>query len=159
VSKLKVARRAVLGLFAAVVLFPAIDLSVAKARPHVPLGAVSVDVAPLRRNAGDPTATWVARALPSALAWALASVGRGGAPIAVRIHYVILGSSSSGSLPGGAVPDQMVGEVAVGGISRELRAQTRYYPMAVDQPNFEQSNFWRIVQLSWAFAYWAARGA
>ena len=71
---------------------------------------------------------------------------------------MILGPSSSGTLPGGAAPDQMVGEVVVGGIAHELRAQTSYYPMAGDQPNFEQSNFWRIVQLSSAFAYWAVRG-
>jgi hypothetical protein len=158
VSKLKVARRAALGVFGAVVLFPTIALSVAKARTRVTLGGVSVDVAPLRRNAGDPTATWVARALPSALAWALVGVGRAGAPISVRIDYVILGPSTGGALPGNASPDQMIGEVIVGGIAHELRAQTSYYPMAGDQPNFEQSNFWRIVQLSSAFAYWAVRG-
>ena|SRR5271166_218587 len=72
------------------------------------------------------------RALPSALAWALASVGRAGAPISVRIEYVILGPSTGGTLPCGAAPDQMVGEVVVGGIAHELRAQTSYYPMAVD---------------------------
>jgi hypothetical protein len=39
-----------------------------------------------------------------------------------------------------------------------LRAETSYYPNAVDQPEFEQSNFDRGAQLSQAFAYWAARG-
>ena len=117
-----------------------------------------MDIAPLRDNAGDPTAAWVARALPGALAEALASVGRAGAPISVRIDYVILGPSSGGVQPGGAAPDQMIGEVIVGGIAHELRASTSYYPMAVDQPNFEQSNYNRIVQLCQAFAYWAARG-
>ena len=59
---------------------------------QVALGRVTVDVAPLRANAGDPTATWVARAL----AWALTRAGRAGAPISVRIDYVILGPSSGG---------------------------------------------------------------
>ena len=71
---------------------------------------------------------------------------------------MILGPSSSGTLPGGAAPDQMVGEVVVGGIAHELRAQTSYYPMAVDQPDYLQSNYDRIVQLCQAFAYWAVRG-
>jgi hypothetical protein len=39
-----------------------------------------------------------------------------------------------------------------------LRASTSYYPMAVDQPHFEQANYDRVFQLSRAFAYWAARG-
>ena len=52
----------------------------------------------------------------------------------------------------------MIGEVIVGGIAHELRGSTSYYPMAVDQPNFEQSNYDRIVQLCQAFAYWAVRG-
>ena len=157
-SKLKVARRAALGVFGAAVLFPAIALPGAEALARAAVGGISVDVAPLRGNAGDPTAAWVARALPGALAEALASVGRAGAPISVRINYVILGPSTGGTLLGGASPDQMIGEVVVGGIAHELRAQTSYYPMAVDQPNFEQSNYYRIVELCQAFAYWAVRG-
>jgi hypothetical protein len=41
-----------------------------------------------------------------ALAQALADVGRAGAPISVRIDYVILGPSSGGVQAGGAAPDQ-----------------------------------------------------
>jgi hypothetical protein len=41
---------------------------------------------------------------------------------------------------GGAAPDQMIGEVIVGGIAHELRGSTSYYPMAVDQPDYVQSN-------------------
>jgi hypothetical protein len=108
-----------------------------------------------RRRSDDG---WVARALPGALAQALADVGRAGAPISVRIDYVILGPSSGGVQFGAAAPDQMIGEVIVGGIAHELRASTSYYPSAVDQPHFEQSNYDRVFQLSRAFAYWAARG-
>ena len=157
-TKIKVARRAALRVFGTAVLFPAIALLGALARARAAVGGISVDIAPLRENAGDPTAAWVARALPGALAAALASVGRAGAPISVRIDYVILGPSSGGVQPGGAAPDQMIGEVIVGGIAHGVRASTSYYPMAVDQPNFEQSNYDRIVQLCQAFAYWAARG-
>ena len=155
-SNLKLTRRAALGGFGAAVLFPAIACSGAEAR--VAVGGISVDVGPLRENAGDPTAAWVARALPGALAQALASVGRAGAPISVRVDYVILGPSTGGVQPFGAAPDQMIGEVIVGGIGHPVRASTSYFPMAVDQPGFEQSNYDRIVQLCQAFAYWAARG-
>ena len=151
-STFEAMRRASLGVFGAVALACASAPVGAFALTRA-VGGIKVDVGPLRANAGDPTAAWVARALPGALAQALAEVGRARAPISVRIHYVILGPSSSGTLPGGAAPDQMVGEVVVGGIAHELRAQTSYYPMAVDQPNFEQSNYDRIVQLCQAFAY------
>ena len=137
---------------------PAPACQAAHSRLRARSSGINVDVAPLRANAGDPTAAWVARALPGALAQALAEVGRAGAPISVRIDYVILGPSSGGVQAGGAAPDQMIGEVIVGGIAHELRGSTSYYPMAVDQPNFEQSNYDRIVQLCQAFAYWAARG-
>jgi hypothetical protein len=154
-SAFEIMRRASLGVLGAVVL----------AGTSAPVGAfaltravsgIKVDVGPLRANAGDPTAAWVA--LPGALAQAQADVGRAGAPISVRIDYVILGPSSGGAQFGGAAPDQMIGEVVVGGIAHELRASTSYYPMAVDQPHFEQANYDRVFQLSRAFAYWAARG-
>ena len=109
------------------------------------VGGISVDVAPLRANAGDPTAAWVARAMPGALA-------------PVRIDYVILGPSSGEGGPAGSSPDQMVGAVIVGGVARPLRAQTWYYPAASDPATIEQSNYDRVFQLSRAFAYWAARG-
>ena len=156
-SAFEVMRRASLGVFGAVALACASAPVGAFALTRAVTG-INVDVAPLRANAGDPTAAWVARALPGALAQALADVGRAGAPISVRIDYVILGPSSGGAQFGGAAPDQMIGEVIVGGIAHELRASTSYYPMAVDQPHFEQANYDRVFQLSRAFAYWAARG-
>ena len=69
----------------------------------------------------------------------------------------ILGSSSGGQGPQGTSPDQILGEVIVGGVARPLRASTSYYPMAVDQALVEQSNHDRVSQLVQAFAYWAAR--
>src|SRR6516225_7407570 len=53
-------------------------------------GAIRVDVAPLRANAGDPTATWVERELPRRLAQALAGRVPKGATLTVRIDYLTL---------------------------------------------------------------------
>ena len=156
-SAFEVMRRASLGVFGAVALACASAPVGAFALTRAVSG-IKVDVGPLRANAGDPTAAWVARALPGALAHALTDVGRAGAPISVRIDFVILGPSSGGAQFGGAAPDQMIGEVIIGGIAHELRGSTSYYPMAVDQPDYVQSNYDRIAQLCQAFAYWAVRG-
>jgi hypothetical protein len=52
----------------------------------------------------------------------------------------------------------MVGAVIVGGVARPLRALTWYYPSASDQVMIERSNYFRVLQLSRAFAQRAARG-
>jgi hypothetical protein len=97
--------------------------------------------------------------MPGALAQALAEAGRPGAPISVRIDYVILGpNTGNAGGPAGSSPDQMVGAVIVGGVARPLRALTWYYPSAADQVMIERSNYFRVLQLSRAFAQWAARG-
>ena len=44
-------------------------VALSQSRPAV--GAIRVDVAPLRANAGDPTASWVEQELPRQLAQAL----------------------------------------------------------------------------------------
>jgi hypothetical protein len=150
----KIRRRATLGTF---VLTSTIVLNCTPAQPRAVFGGVRVDVASLRAEVGDPTARWVAEELPRALAEALARVGRAGAPVTVRIDTVILGPSSGGQGAGGSSPDQILGEVIVGGVVRPLRASTSYYSMAVDQALVEQSNHDRVSQLVQAFAYWAAR--
>jgi hypothetical protein len=151
-SKFEITRRAALGAF---VLTSSVVLNGAPALPHAAL--VRVDIAPLRAEIGDPTARWVTEELPRTLAEALASVGRAGAPVTVRIDTVILGPSSGGPGAGGASPDQILGEVIVGGVARPLRASTSYYPMAVDQVLVERSNHDRVSKLVQAFAYWVAR--
>ena len=154
----EVMRRASLGVFGGVALACASATGSALALTR-PVGGIHVDVAPLRENAGDPTAAWVAQAMPGALAQALAEVGRPGAPVSVRIDYVILGpNTGNAGGPAGSSPDQMVGVVIVGGVARPLRALTSYYPAASDPATIEQSNYDRVFQLSRAFAYWAARG-
>ena len=147
-------RRAALASFGAFVVVPATVLQDAMARPGLSAG-IRVDVNPLRANAGDPTAAWVAREMPGALAQALAADGRGGAGMSVRIDYVILGSSTGGEC--GPSHDQMVGAVIVRGVEKPLRSTTSYFPSPVDQALVEQSNHDRVAQLVNAFAYWAAR--
>lgn len=150
-------RRAALLSIATVAGSPAIVAHKALARLG-PFGGVRVDVAPLRANAGEPTANWVAQTLPPAIAEALASVGRSGESVAVRIDYVLLGPNSGGAGPAGSSPDQMIGTMTDGGVERPLRATSYYYPMAADAAMIEQSNYNRVYQLSQAFAYWVARG-
>jgi hypothetical protein len=157
-SALEVMRCASLGVAGAVALACASAPGGAFALTRA-VGGIHVDVAPLRDNAGDPTAAWVAQAMPGALARALAEAGRPGAPVSVRIDYVILGpNTGNAGGPAGSSPDQMVGAVIVGGVARPLRALTWYYPAASDPATIEQSNYDRVFQLSRAFASWAARG-
>ena len=154
----QVTRRAALGGFSAVFFPLAAEARQAARARGIPAGGVRVDVAPLRENAGEPTASWVAQTLPAAIAEALASVGHNGESVSVRIDYVILGPNSGGVGPAGSSPDQMVGTVTEGGVERPLRATSNYYPMASDAAMIEQSNYYRVLRLSQAFAYWVARG-
>src|SRR5271170_5536216 len=143
-SAFKMTRRASCGVFGAVVLASATGrhaLAVTRATAVTPAaGGIHVDVAPLRANAGDPTAAWVARAMPGALAQALAEAGRPGAPVSVRIDHVILGTNAGEGGPAGEAPDQMVGAVIVGGVARPLRAETWYSLSAADAATSASSN-------------------
>ena len=82
---------------------------------------------------GDPTAAWVARVMPGALAQALVEAGRPSAPVSVRIDYVILGPSSGEGGPAGSSPDQ------------PLRAETWYSLSAADVATTAASNYDRVV--------------
>ena len=161
-SAFKMTRRASCGVFGAVVLASATGrhaLAVTRATAVTrAAGGIHVDVAPLRGSSGDPTAAWVARVMPGALAQALAEAGRPGVLISVRIDYVTLGPPSGEGGPAGSSPDQMIGAVIVGGVARPLRAETWYSLSAADAARVEASNYDRVYQLSRAFAYWAARG-
>ena len=128
---------------------------------------VEVDVAPLRAALGDPTAAWVAEALPGALAQALgpylAPGDRNGATLVARIEHLYLGPSSGGTGAWGASQDTIAGMLVVrspgGSLAAEtpLRAITSYHPSPVDQPLRAQSNHARIVALAQAFAGWVPR--
>ena len=130
----------------------------ALARPRAQTGGIRVDVAPLRANAGDPTAAWVERELPGALARSMAGrIPNGG--LVVRIEYLTLGSSNGAGIHSNSTWDNISGVAIVGGAQIPVRAQTTYYSSSVDQVMIEQSNHDRVSQLVQALAYWIGRGS
>ncbi|HXE24987.1 MAG TPA: hypothetical protein VN637_08880 [Roseiarcus sp.] len=122
--------------------------------------AIRVDVAPLRANAGDPTATWVAQDLPGELARALSGrMAPGGAPLIVRIDYLTLGPSTGEMLHASASIDNIEGVAVINGRETPIRATSSYYTNPIDQTMIERSNRERVAQLTQALAYWIGHGA
>ncbi len=119
---------------------------------------IRVDVAPLAANAGEPTAQWVAQALPGQIARNLAQRGVS-ANVFVRVDYVILGPNSGSNGPAGSSWDNIEGVATINGVEMPVRAVSSYYPMAVDPTMTEQSNRDRVTQLTEALAYWIAQDA
>jgi hypothetical protein len=103
---------------------------------------IRVDVAPLRANAGDPTATWVEQELPRRLAQALA----GG-----------LTPNTGAIIHGGSSPDNIIGVATIGSVQWPVRATTSYAASPIDQTMIEQSNPYRVSQLVQALTFWIAR--
>ena len=76
---------------------------------------IRVDVAPLRANAGDPTATWVEQELPRRLTQALAGrLTPKGGTLTVRIDYLTLGPNTGATIHGGSSPDNIIGVATIG---------------------------------------------
>ena len=122
--------------------------------------AIHVDVEPLRANAGDPTATWVAQDLSHDLAQALSGrMARNGAPLTVRIDYLTLGPSTGEMLHASASLDNIQGVAVVNGQETPIRATSSYYTNPIDQTMIESSNRDRVAQLTQALAYWIGHGA
>ena len=127
-------------------------------RARVAAPGIRVDVAPLRANAGDPTASWVAQFLPGQLQEEL--VRRGAtANVSVTIEYLTLGPSSGGIGPAGSSIDTIQGSATINGVEQPVRATNNYYPSPVDQTMIEQSNRLRVQGLTQALAYWIAQDA
>jgi hypothetical protein len=145
----KLSRRAALAAIGALTASQGAAIRSAQAGPGS-FSGVRVDVSPLLQ----PTAGWVAKTLPPAIAAALAAAGRSGTGVSLRINYVILGPSQGGEC--GPGKDQMVGVVTTGGVEWPLLASTSYYPSSVDNAMIERANFDRVSALSQAFAYWVA---
>jgi hypothetical protein len=139
----------------------------ASAQPGLRIGAIKVDVSPIRASMGDPTAAWVEAALPGALAQALAPYmapgDRKAATLVARIDYLYLGPSSSGPNFFKRTQDTINGTLLIkgprGGVVANvpLRAIASYFPMAVDQTLVEQALQGRVTALAQAFAGWAPR--
>jgi hypothetical protein len=146
-------RRAAIAACGSFVLVTAMPGGTASAQSRVPVGAIRVDVAPLRANAGDPTATWVEQELPRQLAEALAGrVTPKGAPLTVRIDFLTIGPNKDSR-----AWDNISGVATIGGVERPVRATSRYWASAVDQATVAQSNHARVSAAAQALAYWIAR--
>ncbi len=160
-------RRAALAALGALAISLTFAAPSAVAYPGLRFREIRVDVAPVRANFGDPTATWMEQALMQALPQALgphfAPRDRNAAVLEVQIDWIYLGPSSGGTGPAGASQDTVVGTFIVrgprGGIVSQtpLRAIAFYYPSAPDQAMVEEAYHWRVVALAQAFAGWAPR--
>ena len=125
----------------------------ALAQSGLAVGAIRVDVAPLRANGGDPTATWVEQELPRQLAQALAGrLTPKGATLIVRIDSLTLGPNKDSR-----AWDNISGVATVGGVARPVRATSRYWASAIDPATIAQSNHDRVSAAAEALAFWIAR--
>ena len=126
---------------------------VALAQSRLAVGAIRVDVAPLRANAGDPTATWVEQELPRQLAEAMSGrLTAKGATLVVRVDTLTIGPNKDSR-----AWDNISGVAIVGGVARPVRAISRYWASAIDQALIEQSNHARVSAAAQALAFWIAR--
>ena len=126
---------------------------VALAQSGLAVGAIRVDVAPLRANAGDPTATWAEQELPRQLAEAFSGrLTPKGGTLAVRIDSLTFGPNKDGW-----AWDNISGLATVGGVQWPVRATWRYQASAIDQPMFVQSNHARVSAAVRALAFWIAQ--
>ena len=152
-STLASTRRLTIPACGALAVLAAIAWQSAVAQSGIPIRDIRVDVAPLRANAGDPTASWVQQGLPDQLTQAMAGrmTPRGGT-LVVRIDSLTLGARKHDW-----AWDNISGVAMIGGVQRPLRAATRYQVSAIDQTLVEESNRRRVTQLLQALSYWLAR--
>ena len=146
-------RRAAIAACGVIVLASAMGNGAARAQSGLPVHNIRVDVAPLRANAGDPTATWAEQELPRQLAEAFSGrLTPTGGTLVVRIDSLTFGPNKDGW-----AWDNISGLATVGGVEWPVRATWRYQASAIDQPMFVQSNHARVSALVQALAFWIAR--
>ena len=125
----------------------------AQAQSRLAVGAIRVDVAPLRANAGDPTATWVEQELPRQLAQALSGrLTPTGATLVVRIDSLTIGPNKDDR-----AWDNISGVAMFGGVARPVRATSRYWASAIDAATIARANHARVSAVAQALAAWIAR--
>jgi hypothetical protein len=152
-SALEFIRRAAIAAVSAFAFLAVAAGQSALAQSGLPIRNIRVDVAPLRANVGDPTASWVEKALPDQLAQALAGrMSPQGGTLVVRIDYAFLGP-----IKDSWAWDNIGGVAMIGNVQRPVRATARYQVSAIDQAFAEQSNRQRVTQLVRALTYWLAR--
>jgi hypothetical protein len=141
-------RRVAIAACTALALLAAVVDQNALAQSSQPIRNFRVDVAPLRANVGDPTASWVQQGLPDQLAQALAGrMTAQGGTLVVRIDYLTLGP-----LKDSRAWDNISGVAMIGGVQWPVRATARYWASAIDQVRFEESNHRRVTQLAQALS-------
>jgi hypothetical protein len=146
-------RRAAIAACGVIALASAMGNGAAWAQSGLPVRNIRVDVALLRANAGDPTATWAAQELPRQLAEAFSGrLTPKGGTLVVRIDSLTFGPNKAGW-----AWDNISGLATVEGVERPVRATWRYQASAIDQPMFVQSNHARVSALVQALAFWIAR--
>jgi hypothetical protein len=134
-------------------LLAAVACQSALAQSGLPVRNIRVDAAPLRANAGEPTASWVRQGLPDQLAQALAGrMTAQGGTLVVRIDCV-----TPGPIKDSSARDNISGVAMIGGVEWPVRATTKYQASAVDQTLVERSNRERVTQLMQALTFWLAR--
>jgi hypothetical protein len=125
----------------------------AVAQSGLPIRNIQVDVAPLRANVGEPTASWVQQGLTDQLARALTGrMAPQDGTLIVRIDQLTLGPNKDSS-----ARDNISGVATIGGVERPVRATTRYQDSSTDPAMVEESNHRRVTQLVQAFTYWLLR--
>ena len=153
-------RRDALACLSFASLFSAAWARSAPAQAAEAFRSIRVDVSPLRANAGDPTAAWVERELPRALAAALAPrMARSGATLVVRIDTLTLGSNVGSNVHSSVSIDNIGGVAIVNGAQIPVRATSNYDSSPIDQTMIEQSNHARVSALVEALAYWIGKGS
>ena len=157
-STSKLTRRVAFAALGAMTFAGAAASYSAHARARISPPGIHVDVGPLRANAGDPTATWVAEYLPGQLARDFAGQ-MAHANVSVRVDYLTLGPSTGGIGPAGSSIDTIQGVATINGVEMPVRATNSYYPSPVDQTMIERTNRLRVSQLTQALAYWVAQDA
>jgi hypothetical protein len=146
-------RRVAIAACSAFALLVAVACQNALAQSGLPIRNIQVDVAPLRVNVGDPTASWVQQGLPIQLAKALAGrMSPKGGTLVVRIDSLTLGPNKDSW-----AWDNISGVAMIGGVQWPVRATAKYQASAIDQTMFEASNHRRVTQLVQALTYWLAR--
>jgi hypothetical protein len=144
-------RRAAIAGCGSVALLTMMEGALAQSNPAI--GAIRVDVAPLRASAGDPTASWVEQELPRQLAQALSGrLTPKGATLIVRIDSLTIGPNKDSR-----AWDNISGVATAGGVEHPVRATSRYWASAIDAATIAQSNHIRVSAAAQALAFWIAR--
>ncbi len=121
---------------------------------------ITVDASAIVAQNGDLTGQWVQQSLPAALARAFAAhMAPGdpsGATLSVTVNSVYLGQG------GPADPDVMTGVATLSGggappRTTPLKGTSTYIPSPSDTALVEQTNHYRIIALSQAYAGWLVR--